>query len=113
MTFFFVFVALFVYRYYQLYLEICFRHLKRAGFRNHGAPEGKECLEVLSSTHDSSACRTVFNHPFSTRPFGGTFFSGSHSTASAFLCHVHSPPFVGKVCFCRNTSFLIGSFVAF
>ena len=44
-------------------------------------------LEVLSSTHDFSACRAVLNRPFSTRPFGGPFLGGSHSTASAFLCH--------------------------
>ena len=40
---------------------------------------------MLSSAHDLPTCGTVFNHPFSTKAFGGALFSGSHSTASVFL----------------------------
>jgi hypothetical protein len=71
--------------------------LKRAIFGTVGALEGSECLEVISSAHYLSTDWTVFNHPFSTGAFGGPSFSGSHTTASTFFCHVRSPPFVRKI----------------
>ena len=46
-----------------------------------------ERLEIFSSTHDLLSCGSVFYRPFATWFLRGPGFSGSHSTASAFLCH--------------------------
>jgi hypothetical protein len=69
---------------YRLLLQIVFTTQARLR-------EGVLESALISSAHDLPTCGTVFNHPFSTRPFGGALFSGSHSTASAFFCHLQFP----------------------
>jgi hypothetical protein len=61
----------------------------------------RESLDVFSGAHDSSTGGTIFDHPFSTQPFGGTPFRCRHSPASAFLCHV--VPFVADVSLFTDT----------
>ena len=62
-----------------------------------GALKGKESFRALSGTHNLSACRTPFYSTPSRRHFGGPLLGRCHSTASAFLCHLTSPPLVDQI----------------